>query len=136
MPKFKPTKRILREAMLFCIHLKKSAAGCHPFLVEAYGNHTPTVQTVENWFRRFKSGDFDLEDKERPRQPKKFENTELEAFLDQDLCVTLEMKADELYVDVSTVSKRLKAIGVIQRHGHWVPYQLKPRDFERRLVMW
>ena len=46
------------------------------------------------------------------------------------------MMADELNVDVSTASKRLKAMGVIQRLGHWVPYQLKPRDIERRLVMW
>ena len=43
--------------------------------------------------------------------------------------------ADELNVDVSTVSKRLKAMGVIQRQRYWVPYQLKPRDIERRLVV-
>ena len=41
--------------------------------------------------------------------------------------------ADKLNVYVSTVSKRLKAMGVIQRQGHWVPYQMKPRDIERRL---
>ena len=49
MPKFEPTKRNLWEAMLFCYHLKNSAAGWHRLLVE-YGNHTPTFQTVENWF--------------------------------------------------------------------------------------
>ena len=59
MLKFEPTNRNLREAMLFCFHLKKSAAGCHRLLVEAYGKHTLTVQTVENWFQRFKKGDFD-----------------------------------------------------------------------------
>ena len=121
MPKFEPTKRNLWETMLFCFHLKKSAAGCHRLLVEAYVNHTSTVQTVENWFRRFKSGDFDLEDEERPGQPKKCDQ-------DQDPCVTLEITADELNVDVSTVSKRLKAIGVIQRQGNWLSYQLKPKD--------
>ena len=121
---------------IITFHLKESVAGCHRLLIEAYCNQTPTIQTVENWFRRFKSEDFDLEDKERPRQPKKFGDTELEAFLDQDACVTLEMMAHELKVDVSTVSKRLKAMGVIQRQGHWVPYQLKPRGIEKRLVMW
>ena len=90
MPKFEPTKRNLRETMLFCFHLEKSAvAGYHRFFVEAYGNHTSTVQAIENWFQRFKNGDFDLEDKERPGQPIKFEDTELEAFLDQDPCLTL-----------------------------------------------
>ena len=48
MSKLEPN---LRLAMLFCFHLKKSAAGCHRLLVEAYGNHIPTVQSVENWFR-------------------------------------------------------------------------------------
>ena len=51
MPKFEPTKRNLREAMLFCFHLKKSADRCHRLLVEAYNNHTPTVQSVKNRFR-------------------------------------------------------------------------------------
>ena len=114
MPKFEPTKRNLRKAMLFCFHLEKSAAGSHRLLVEADGNHTPTVQIVENWFRRFKSGDFDLGDKENPEQPKKFEDTELKAFLDQNPCVTFEMTVDEFNVHVSTVSKRLKAMRVIK----------------------
>ena len=28
----------------------------------------------------------------------------------------------------------MKALGSIQKHGHWVLYELKPRDFEQRLV--
>ena len=31
------------------------------------------------------------------------------------------------------ISKRLKAIGMIQKQGNWVAYELKPRDVERRL---
>jgi len=31
------------------------------------------------------------------------------------------------------ISKRLKAMGMIQKQGHWVPYELKPRDVKRRL---
>ena len=59
MPKYELTKPNLWEAVLFCFHLKNSAAECHHLLVEAYGNHTSTVQTVENWFGQFKSGDLD-----------------------------------------------------------------------------
>ncbi|KAG5315562.1 MOS1T transposase, partial [Pseudoatta argentina] len=32
-----------------------------------------------------------------------------------------------LQVDESTASKRLKGLGMIQKQGHWVPYELKPR---------
>ena len=41
--------------------------------------------------------------------------------------------AESLGVDHTTVSKRLKVLGMIQKQGHWVPYELKPRDVERRL---
>ena len=50
MPKFEPIKGDLREAMFFCFHLMKSTVRCHRLLEETYGNHTPTVETVENWF--------------------------------------------------------------------------------------
>jgi hypothetical protein len=39
-----------------------------------------------------------------------------------------------LEVDLSTVGKRLKALGMIQKEGNWVPYELKPRDIERRFM--
>jgi len=31
------------------------------------------------------------------------------------------------------ISKRLKAMGMIQKQGNWVPYDLKSRDVERCL---
>ncbi|KAG5316027.1 MOS1T transposase, partial [Pseudoatta argentina] len=34
---------------------------------------------------------------------------------------------DMLQVDESTVSRRLKGLGMVQKQGHWVPYELKPR---------
>ena len=76
--------------------------------------------------KRFKSGDFDVEDKERSGQPKKFEDEELEALLDEDPCQTQQELAESLGVDRSTVGKRLKTMGMIQKQGTWVPYELKP----------
>lgn len=134
MSTFEPTKRNLREALLFCFHLKKSAAAARSLLEEAYGGHTPSISTCEYWFRRFKSGDFDTDDKERSGQPKKFEDEELEALLDEDPCQTLQELSKSLGVDLSTVGRRLKAMGMISKQGNWVPYDLKPRDLERRLM--
>jgi len=132
MSNFVPTKRNLREALLFCFHLKKSAAESQRMLSEAYGDYTPSISTCEYWFRRYKKGDFDTEDKERPGQPKKFEDEKVEALLDQDPSQTQEELAESLNVDRSTISRRLKVIGMIQKQGNWVPYELNPRDVERR----
>ena len=56
MSTFVPTKRYLREALLFCFNLEKSAAEEHRLLCKAYGEHAPSIKTSEYWFRRFMSG--------------------------------------------------------------------------------
>ena len=76
-----------------------------------------------------------MEDEERPGQPKKFQDEELEALLDEDCCQTPEQLAESLGVTQAAISKRLKAAGYIQKQGNWVPYELKPRDVERRFCM-
>ncbi|KAG5324999.1 MOS1T transposase, partial [Pseudoatta argentina] len=43
---------------------------------------------------------------------------------DEDPSQTLSELGKILQVDESTVSKRLKGLGMIQKQGHWVPYEL------------
>lgn len=62
MSNFVPEKEHLREALLFCFNLKKSAAESHRMLVEAYGDSALSETTCRDWFRRFKDGHFDLSD--------------------------------------------------------------------------
>jgi len=54
----------------------------------------------------------------------------LEALLDEDSCQT--QKELTLGVTQQTISYRLKSLGMIQKQGNWVPYELKPRNVERR----
>ena len=49
--------------------MKKTAAESHRILVEVYGKHALAERTCQKWFAQFKSGDFGLEDEERPGQP-------------------------------------------------------------------
>ena len=41
-------------------------------------------KTCKKWFQRFYNGDFDLSDRERPGQPKKSEDEELEQLLEEN----------------------------------------------------
>jgi len=50
------------------------------------------------WFRRFKDRDFSVEDKPCSGQPKKFEDKELEALLEEDQNQTQEKLAESLEV--------------------------------------
>ncbi|UYV74220.1 Iav [Cordylochernes scorpioides] len=98
----------------------------------AYGKHALSIKSCEYWFRRFKSGDFDTRDKERGGRPIKFEDAELEALLDEDSSQTQEELAETLGMTQQAISNRLKVMGMVQKQGNWVPYELKPGNIERR----
>ena len=135
MSNFVPEKVFFRGFLLHYFNMKKTAAESHRILVEVYGEHALAERTRQKLFARFKIGDFGLEDEERPGQPKKFEDEELEALLDGDCCQTQEELAESLGVTQAAISKRLKISGYIQKQGNWVPHELKPRDVERRFCM-
>jgi len=65
--------------------------------------------TCHNWFRHFKSSDFDMKDKERAERPKLMKDAVLEALLDEDPEQTQEEFVESLGVARSTISMRLKA---------------------------
>ncbi|GBP38937.1 Mariner Mos1 transposase [Eumeta japonica] len=61
------------------------------------------------WFQKFKNGDFDIEDKDRSKRPKTYEDTELEELLEEDLSQTQKELALTLEVTQQAVSHRLKS---------------------------
>ncbi|GBP56766.1 Mariner Mos1 transposase [Eumeta japonica] len=92
------------------------------------------IRYAETGFDASKIMDFELEDKECSGAPKKFEDEKLEELLNQNRCQTLTELGKTLQVDESTVSKCLEVLGMIQKQGYWIPYELKLRDFERRFL--
>ncbi|UYV73775.1 hypothetical protein LAZ67_11000877 [Cordylochernes scorpioides] len=70
---------------------------------------------------------------ERGGRPIKFEDAELEALLNEDSSQTQEELAETLGVTQQAISNRLKVMGMVQKQGNWVPYELKPGNIERRI---
>ena len=67
----------MREALLFCFNLKKSAAESHRMLVEAYDDNALSETTCRDWFRQFNHDNFNLSDKKLENRPKKIEDCQL-----------------------------------------------------------
>ena len=105
MSNFVLTKH-LREVLIVCFNLKKSAAEAHRLLVEVYDDIAPTDKSYREWFRRFKDGDFSVENKPRSEQPKKFTDKELKALLEEDQSQTQEELAESLGITQQAVSVR------------------------------
>jgi len=133
MSAYEPNSRHLREVLIFCFNMKKSAAEAYRMLLNTYGEASISGRTCQEWFQRFKNGDFDVEDRHGDGREMVFEDAELEALLDQDSCQTQQELAKSLGVTLEAIAKCLKSMGMIKKQGNYVPYKLKPRDVERRL---
>ena len=101
--------------LTFFFHSKKTADEAHRELQQVYGDAALSETTCRDWFRRFKDGDFYVDDLSLEGRPKTFEDAELEALLDEDLCRTQVELASALGVMRQAISKRLHALGMIQK---------------------
>ena len=128
MSSFLLKKKHMREALLFC--LKKSATESHWMLVEAYGDNALLETMCRDWFRRFNDDNFNLSDKKRENRPRKVEDCQLQAPLDDTQ--SQKMFAEQLGVSQAAISMRLHAMGKVQKIGKWVPHELNDRQMERR----
>ena len=129
---FEPNSRNLREALIFCFHLKKTAAEAHRMLSSTCGQAALSERTCREWFQRFKRCDFDVDDRHGDEKEKIFEDSELQALLDEDSCQMQENLSESLRVTQQAILKRLKAMRMIQTQGNWVLYKLKTRDVAQR----
>ena len=84
-------------------------------LASSYGEAAVNERTCCEWFHCFKSGDFDVEDRYGGGKEKISEDSELEALLAEDSCQTQEELAKLLRDSNFSISKRLNAMGMIQK---------------------
>jgi len=84
-------------------------------LSHTYDEIVISERTCREWFQRFKNGDFDIEDWHSTGREKVFKDAELEALLHEDSCQTQEEFAGSLGVTQQAISKRLKAMAMIQK---------------------
>ena len=124
---FISSKEHSRTALIFCFHLKKTAAEPYRLLLEAYDEHVPSQDTCERRFLRFKNGDLEVADKEPGKPPRKFEDVKLQTLLHEDDLKTQKQLVEQLGVSQQAVSDRLQEMGKIQKIGRWVPHKLNER---------
>lgn len=122
----------MRHVLIFLYLQKKKAAESYRIILDTYGDKTISQKTCERWFDRFKNGNFNVKDNDHPGQPKKFEDAVLQALLDEDDRQTQKQLADALNISQQAISKRLRAMGKIQKEGKWIPYELNERNKQKR----
>ncbi|GBN35184.1 PiggyBac transposable element-derived protein 3 [Araneus ventricosus] len=87
---------------------------------------------IKVWFRKFKAGNFDIEDEPRSGRPTKVDCEELKQMIDQDRNVSTRTIALELDVCQKIIVNTLKHINVTFKFNRWVPHELTAEDKGKR----
>mgnify|MGYP000394976291 CR=1 FL=1 len=92
-----------------------------------------TSRTCQRWFKRFREGDFSLEDKPRSGRPQEVSNDELLKVVEENPRVTTEELAIMFDCSNSTIFEHLKSLGKKCKAGRWVPHTLTANNRAQRL---
>ena len=122
-----------RHCMLYEFHQEKNATQAAIAISSIYGENVFSVRTCQKWFTRFREGNFDLEDEQRPGRPQELETGGLQALLDEDQRQSTRERAAQMNVDHSTVLRRLHDMDKINKVGKWVPHKLSEININQRL---
>jgi len=77
-----------------------------------------------------------LQTRNTENRPKKYEDVELQALLDEnDSQTQKQLLAEQLSVSQQAASNRLREMGKIQKVGRWMPQELNERDREAQKHM-
>ena len=75
-------KEHYRHILLFYFRKEKNASQAHKKLCAVYGDEALKERLCQNWFNKFRSGDFSLKDEKRSDRPVKVDDDLIKAIID------------------------------------------------------
>lgn len=122
-----------RHILLFYFRRGKKAAEAHKDICEVYGVDCLTERTCQNWFKKFRSGNFSLKDDQRSGRSSGVDDDQMKAIIESDRHITVREIADRLNVSHTTIEYRLKSLGIVKKLDIWVPHELKEIHLMQRI---
>ncbi|KFM58915.1 Histone-lysine N-methyltransferase SETMAR, partial [Stegodyphus mimosarum] len=111
----------------------KNASQAHKKLCAVYGDEALKERQCQNWFAKFRSGDFSLKDEKRSGRPVEVDDDLIKAIIDSDRHSTTREIAEKLRVSHTRIENHLKQLGYVQKLDTWVPHELKETHLTQRI---
>ncbi|GFU81136.1 histone-lysine N-methyltransferase SETMAR [Trichonephila clavipes] len=126
-------KQHFRHTLLFYYRKGKNAVQARKKSTNVYGEGVLTVRQCKNWFAKFRSGNFDVEDAPRSGRPVEADIDAIKALVDANRRITTREIGLRLNLSNSTVYDHLKGLGLYSKLDAWVPHVLTERNLCRHI---
>lgn len=97
------------------------------------GNGTTSICTSQQWFNRFKNGNFDLNGSCHSGRPLEVDVDVLKHLIEQDPRLNTRCLGEQLGCSHTTVETHLNELGKTWKYGVWVPHGLSPHQLRLRI---
>ena len=122
-----------RHILLFYFQKGKNAAQTHRKLRDVYGDECLSERQCQNWFARFRSGNFDVKDESRSGRPIVDKDDEILKKIEIDRHISSRDIATEINIDPKTVLNHLHKTGYQKKFDTWVPHELTVKNLMDRV---
>ena len=110
--KMKLSRQQIRTIMYYEFCNKLSATECHQKMCESLGINTVSYDTVKVWFRKFKAGNFNIENEPRSGRPIEVDCEQLKQIIDQDRNISTRNITLQLDVCQKPIVKALQSLNL------------------------
>ena len=92
----------------------KNASQAHKKLSAVYGNEASKERQCQNWFAKFRSGNFSLKNAQRSGRPVEDDETHIKATIDSDRHSTTREIAEKLNASHTCIQTKIKTAWICQ----------------------
>ena len=118
--------------LLYYSRKGKNAVQVRKKLYDVYGEISLIQRQCQNWFVRFRSGDFDLKDAPRSGRPTEVDDNKIETMIENNRRSKAREIAEKLNILHKCVERHLKQLGYVNKLDMWVPRKLNEIQFTKR----
>jgi histone-lysine N-methyltransferase SETMAR len=131
--KMKFSKRDIRVVLLHEYLLGHTATEAIQNICNTMGEDVLSARSGQLWFKRFKKGNYELDDLPRSGRPLEVDLNQLSQLIGEDPQLTTRCLAEQLGCSHVAVGKHLDELGKTWRYGGWIPHEISPRQRQHRV---
>lgn len=128
----KPKQRI-RHIFLFQCQLNKSVAEAKRNICTTIGPKAVSTNTAEMWYKRFRLGDYSLQDKSRSGAPSNINLNSLKSLIESYPNLSTRQVASTLGCSNSTVRYNFCKLELVSKLGALIPHELNQNQLKSRV---
>ncbi|XP_017796822.1 PREDICTED: histone-lysine N-methyltransferase SETMAR-like [Habropoda laboriosa] len=122
-----------RHLMLFFYRKGKNATQAAIKIGAVYGKGAIAERIVRKWFARFKTGDFNPDDQERPGRPSTTHEDQIKTLIENNPRYTTRELAEVLKISETTIHELFVKLGYVNRFDVCVPHNLTEKNLMDRI---